>query len=90
MLYKYKAILNTGEPREGTIESVSIDNAIFTLQSQKLIIASIKPVNDKNSSFNIDISFFNKVSTKDVVILSRQLATLFDAQVSALRIFRIM
>jgi type IV pilus assembly protein PilC len=90
MLYKYKAILNTGEQRDGSIEAVNIDTAISSLQAKGLIISSIKPAVDNGNSFNIEISFFNKVFTKDVVILSRQLATLFDAQVSALRIFRIM
>jgi len=32
----------------------------------------------------------NRVTNKDVVILSRQMATLFQAQVSALRIFRLL
>jgi type IV pilus assembly protein PilC len=39
-----------------------------------------------NKSFN----FFEKVKTKDVVLLSKQLSTLFSAQVSALRIFRLL
>jgi type IV pilus assembly protein PilC len=38
----------------------------------------------------MDISFFERISNKDVVILSRQIATLFEAQVSALRIFRLL
>jgi type IV pilus assembly protein PilC len=36
------------------------------------------------------LSFFDRVSNKDIVILSRQLATLFQAQVSANRIFRLL
>ncbi len=38
----------------------------------------------------MNISFFDRVSTKDMVILSRQLSTLFEAQVSALRVFRML
>jgi type IV pilus assembly protein PilC len=38
----------------------------------------------------MNISLFDRVSTKDIVILSRQLSTLFEAQVSALRIFRML
>ena len=38
----------------------------------------------------MNFSFFGAVSHKDVVILSRQVATLFEAQVSALRIFRLL
>jgi type IV pilus assembly protein PilC len=89
MLYKYKAVLNTGESREGTIEAGNVDFAISFLQNKGLVISSIKPADEKNL-LNINISFFDKVSTKDVVILSRQLATLFEAQVSALRIFQIL
>jgi len=36
------------------------------------------------------LSFFERVKTYDVVLLSRELATLFAAQVSALRVFRLM
>ena len=38
----------------------------------------------------LKISYSDRVSNKDVVILSRQLATLFEAQVSALRVFRLL
>jgi type IV pilus assembly protein PilC len=38
----------------------------------------------------MNISWLERVSSKDVVILSRQLSTLFEAQVSALRIFRLL
>jgi type IV pilus assembly protein PilC len=38
----------------------------------------------------MNLSFFDRISNKDVVILSRQIATLFEAQVSALRIFRLL
>jgi type IV pilus assembly protein PilC len=38
----------------------------------------------------MNLTYFERISMKEVVILSRQLATLFEAQVSALRIFRLM
>ena len=90
MVFLYKAILPTGEKREGSIEAVNVDMAISLLQKQGLIISTINSEDEKKSGLNIEISFFNKVSTRDVVILSRQLSTLFDAQVSALRIFRLI
>lgn len=90
MLYRYKAILNTGENRDGEIEASNVDVAISILQKRGLIISTIKSVEEEKNLLNLEISFFNKVSQKDVVILSRQLATLFDAQVSALRIFRLL
>src|ERR1035437_4290895 len=90
MLYKYTAISQSGEKSEATIEAISADVAISALQKRGLIIAQISLVDEKKSSFFGDIAFFNHVSNKEIVILSRQMATLFQAQVSALRIFRLL
>ncbi|MDP2158754.1 MAG: type II secretion system F family protein, partial [Nitrospirota bacterium] len=60
-----------------------------TLQRRGLIVSSIEPITTK-TGLNIELSFLKKVSNKEVVILSRQIATLFEAQVSALRIFRLL
>ncbi len=90
MLYLYKAIYNTGEKKDGSIEAVNIDVAISVLQKQGLLLKDIRPADEKKDVFSLEIGFFNRVSSRDVVILSRQLSTLFDAQVSALRIFRLV
>ena len=89
MLFKYKAINNGGDKVEGNIDAGNIEVAINVLQKKSLTISSLDPVSDEEG-IQINIPFFKKVSTKDVVVLSRQLATLFQAQVSALRIFRLM
>lgn len=89
MLFNYKAINNTGGNVSGTIEAINVDLAINTLQKRGLIISEIHSPEEKKSIF-ASISIFNRVSNKDVVILSRQMATLFQAQVSALRIFRLV
>ena len=88
MLFTYKALDTNGESKEGTIDAVSIDVAISSIQKRGLIISSINPLEDgslKNRFF-----FGGRVSNKDVVILSRQLSTLFEAQVSALRVFKLI
>ncbi len=90
MLFKYKILLNNGQYQEGQMDSSSQDSVIAFLQSRGYVVSYVKPAEDSKSLFDIEISIFKKVSAKDVVILSRQLATLFNAQVSALRIFRIM
>lgn len=90
MIYIYKGLNQQGEVKEGTIDSITIDIAINTLQKQGLILSSIKPKEEKKDIFNFELNFFSGVSNKDIVILSRQMATLFDAQVSALRIFRLI
>src|SRR3989344_2429654 len=89
MLFKYHAIDQDGHERDGTIEAPSKEVAVSALQRRNLIISVIESA-EKSSLLNMDLSFFGRVSNKDVVILSRQIATLFEAQVSALRVFRLL
>ncbi len=89
MLFTYHALDADGHEREGTVEALSMDVAVSTLQRRALIVSSIVPANDKKDLLT-EFSFLKQVSNKDVVILSRQIATLFEAQVSALRVFRLL
>jgi len=88
MLFKYKSIDNTGANKEGEIDAPNRDIAISGLQRRGLVVISINEENEKKSIF--DISFFEKVKMKDIVILSRQISTLFEAQVSALKAFTML
>ncbi|MEK9185149.1 MAG: hypothetical protein AAB863_00035, partial [Patescibacteria group bacterium] len=80
MIFIYKAIDKEGSVKTGVIDSFSIDAAINALQKQGLVISYIRPQEEKNK-FIGKISFFNRVSNKDIVILSRQMSTLFEAKV---------
>lgn len=89
MLFKYTVINQTGAEQAGTIDAVSEDSAITTLQRNGYVITRIESA-EKKSGFNVNITWFEGVSQKEIVILSRQLATLFGAQVSALRVFKML
>ncbi|MDB5265246.1 MAG: Type secretion system domain, type pilus assembly protein PilC [Parcubacteria group bacterium] len=89
MLFSYHALDKDGHERQGTIEALSMDVAVSTLQRRNLIVSSIDPAIQK-SKLSIELGLFKHVSNKEVVILSRQIATLFEAQVSALRVFRLL
>lgn len=89
MLFNYTAIDQNGSETQGSIDAISIDVAITSLQRRGLVIKAVDPA-DKKSFFERDFTFFERVSSKDVVVLSRQLSTLFEAQVSALRVFRLL
>jgi len=89
MLFTYHAIDQDGHEREGTIEAPSQEVAVSSLQRRSLIVSKIESA-EKKSVLGIETSFFNIISNKDIVILSRQIATLFEAQVSALRVFRLL
>lgn len=90
MLFKYKAITNTGQETAGTIEAFNVDVAIKQLQNRGLVISKINSAEEKKFDLTFFTSLINRVSNKDIVILSRQMATLFQAQISALRIFRLL
>lgn len=89
MLFSYRALDRDGHEKQGTIEALSMDVAVSTLQRRNLIVSAIEPL-AKKSALEVDVGFLKRVSNKDVVILSRQIATLFEAQVSALRVFRLL
>ena len=88
MLFKYKAVDDKGANKEGEIDAPNRDMAISGLQRRGLIIVSIVASEGKKNI--LQLSFFDKVRTKDIVILSRQISTLFDAQVSALKAFTML
>ncbi|MEK7646095.1 MAG: type II secretion system F family protein [Patescibacteria group bacterium] len=90
MLFNYESIDNTGAKKTGSIDAVNSDVAILSLQRRGLTLTSIKEADANGSFFGKNIALFDRISTKDVVILSRQLSTLFEAQISALRIFRLL
>lgn len=90
MTFKYKALDQDGSSKDGIIDAINIDIAIDALQKRGLSIVSIKPEEEAAKGLFSNISFFETISNKDVVILSRQMATLFEAQVSALRVFQLL
>ena len=88
MLFSYKVVDKEGREKTGQIDSHSKEVAINSLQGRGYIIVSIKSEEEKGifeKKFN-----FGGVSNKEIVILSQQLSILFTAQVSALKIFRMI
>ena len=92
MIFNYVAVDNTNNKREGTVEAVNIDAAITAIQNRGYTVVSIDPVEEKGFAGlgKIEFNLFQSVSNKDIVILSRQISTLFQAHVSPLRIFRLL
>ncbi len=75
------------QPVKGELEAESKLDAITMLQNQKIVVSEINQV---KTLADFEFDFFNNVSTKEVVLLSRQLATLFNANVSTIRIFAML
>ncbi|MGM0629404.1 MAG: type II secretion system F family protein, partial [Patescibacteria group bacterium] len=90
MLFKYRAFTKDGEEREGAVDAVSKKSAINALQKRGLIVSEVNEEGDNWYSRIQKSSFFSRVSHRDLVILSRQISTLFSAQTSSLRVFRLL
>lgn len=94
MIFHYTSLNENGVKGEGDVEATSLDNAILILQKKGIatILEVKEKVGNKNNFFaQIQKKVFaQKITTKDVVLFSRQVATLFEAGVSALRAFRLL
>ena len=90
MLFSYKTISKEGEKGEGEIEAFNMDTAIASLQNRGLIVSSINPADESGGDILKKIPFLNRVSNKDIVMLSRQMSTLFESRVSALKVFKLI
>ena len=89
MLFTYQAFDTAGRSTNGSIDALNMEVAIGALQRRGFSISTIVPAGDR-SIFKREISLWKRIRGKDIVILSRQISTLFEAQVSALRIFRLL
>lgn len=89
MLFTYKALTKEGEEHTGSVDALNRDIAIRLLQQRGLTILAVDAA-EGGHFWQRRIALFERVPVKDVVILSRQIATLFGAEVSALRVFRLL
>ncbi len=89
--FKYEGLDQQGKAQAGSVNAATQDAAIVMLQRKGLTLTSITGGGEKSLLQQMQgITFFNSVSSRDLVLLSRQIATLFEAQVSALRVFRLL
>ena len=82
MKFNYQARTTQGEVQTGTVEASNREAAIETLQRYGLTILEI--VGEQKglwASLESGLSWGNRIKSQDIVIFSRQLAVLFDAQV---------
>jgi len=78
--YTYQARSKEGKLETGTVEASSKESAAFLLQKYNIFVTSIKEQTPVLARLN-EITFFEKVSKKDLAIFSRQLAVLLQSRV---------
>jgi len=91
MEFKYEALDQNGKAASGVVNAATQDAAIEALQRRGLTITSFSGGGAQGLMQKLNsVRIFGGVSNRDLVLLSRQIATLFEAQVSALRVFRLL
>ena len=83
MPYRYVAYTKTGERVQGTIDAASEGMAEEALWQSDYIIVSLKPVRPRPGLAELMPTFFG-VKTRDLIVFSRQLATLIESGITIL------
>ncbi len=79
MKFKYQAKTKDGQAQVGFVEASDRDAATAILTSHDLFVLSIESPSAPGMLENLN-AFFNGVKRKDLIIFSRQLATLLEAR----------
>jgi len=83
MKYRYKAQNKEKIVQKGVIEAETKGEAIKTLQSHDLVVFSLTAEGDTRAfKKQVNIPFLNRIKQKDLVVFSRELATLVEGKVS--------
>ncbi len=87
MKFNYQARTKTGEIQTGIIDASSREGAVSILQKYGLYITALEEA-EHAPFYARKIKLFEKVSQKDKVLFSRQLAIMFSARVSLVESLR--
>ncbi len=88
MIFNYTYIEN-GVEKEATVEAGNRDVAIKKIQGDGTVLVSIEEQKKKGLGSR-DLTIFGFISQRDLVIFSRQIATLFKANVSPIQVFSML
>jgi len=89
MKFNYQARTKQGEIQTGVVEAGSREAAIETLQRHDLVVVFLEELSE-TPLYTRSLKIFQRVKPKEVTIFYRQLAILFEANVSPLDALRIL
>ena len=88
--FKYKAIDATGKPFAGTIEAANEEQARAQLMSQRLMVSSIEETGLVKTTKKKGQAYNKKITSEQLTVFTRQLATLLQAGLPLLRACQIL
>ena len=87
MLYKYKAVSESGQVLEGVYEARTEDDVIAMIRNNSYLPVSIEKSDTRGKSLNI---FTTRVKKKDLAIFCRQFYTMLNAGISIVKCLDIL
>jgi len=89
MKFNYQGRTKKGEIQTGIVEAGSKEAAIDTLQRHDLVVVYLEGISEV-PFYTRSLKLFQRIKTKDITIFYRQLAILFEANVSPLDSLKIL
>lgn len=89
-LFAYTVVDKQGKEIQGTIEALNQQLAVQSLQGRGYLVASVRKKTSRGAGLQMRIRLSNKPPMRQLVVMTRQLATLFESQISALKVFTLM
>ena len=86
MRYKYKARTKEGKLQKGTIEASSRKSALYILEKYEFYVTSLRET-EEEGILGKKISF-HKISSKDLIIFTRQLGVMLKSAISPIEALR--
>lgn len=80
MLYTYTAKNKNGEIISGNLDALSEESAVSILQQAGLVVLKLER-KEEEKKYSKSLSFFERVSLKDLSVYTRQLSILMEAQI---------
>jgi len=87
--FNYQARTKKGEIQTGVVEAGNRETAIDTLQRHDLVVVFLEEISEV-PFYTRSLRFFQRIKSKEIVIFYRQLAILFEANVSPLDSLKIL
>ena len=82
-IFNYKARDKSGEVLSGSLEAVNEDALISNLKENGLLILEVRKLKDeKSTGLNRNISLFDRIRARDLVVFTRQFSTLISSGMS--------
>jgi len=86
MKFKYQGRLKDGQVQSGSVEAPSLEEATAILQRNEIYVTFLEA--ESTSVYHQQISLFERVGAKDIVLFSRQLAIMFKAGIPVVESLR--